>query len=204
MAKEMFRAQRAEMLDSIEKRLLTTMEGRKYPEEIARTFNYILHDEFDRERKVEGGGSYSLKPTFVGQYFVDPENPTQTRVYSGHGTEACSPIPIERGVIGRAIRTGKDQYVPDVTKDEEHVACDNEMRGTEVVLLTWSEPYTSGRLEGCKVPLAVLDIDLNVVDAFLEADINRLRRIWLPYGKRIFPGEPSFTLPEDSKVYSSC
>jgi len=83
--------------------------------EIATTFNFILFDEFTKA---------NLMPVFVGEYFVGPAQPDQTRVFCHQGTEACSPIPIRRGVIGRAVTAGKDQYVPDVTKDKSHVGCD--------------------------------------------------------------------------------
>ena len=206
---------RGDVLDLIEDRLGSYMAGRVRPEEIATTFNYVLFDEFGKERldlwdpsfkemerfalsghpaAVEAmqGLVRTLKPTFVGQYQVDPYNPAQTRVYSHHGTEACSPIPITKGVIGRAVRTGKDQFVPDVTQDPLHVGCDPGMEGTEAVLISWSDPYTSGDFRGRRVPIGVLDIDLNVKDALGEDDVSRLREIWDHYGKLIFPGEPSF------------
>lgn len=170
-------------LKQIPYRLSSYMETRVYPMEIATTFNFILFDEFSKA---------GLKPVFVGEYFLDPKNLEQTRVFCHQGTEACSPIPIRRGVIGRAVSMGKDQYVPDVTKDKSHVGCDPSMRGSELVLISWSEPYRSGEHQGCLVPLGVLDIDLNVKDAFSPTDTAFLRKIWDEYGKMIFPGTASF------------
>ncbi|MBM3229003.1 hypothetical protein FJZ26_01100 [Candidatus Parvarchaeota archaeon] len=180
----------AEKLDfeQITERLDAYMSGRVYPSEIATTFNFILFDEFSNKVHTQHAGRLEngkkararmLKPVFVGQYFVDPKNPTQTRVFCHQGSEACSPIPIARGVIGRAIRTGTDQYVPDVTADKEHVGCDPNMKGCELVLVSWSSDN--------KVPLGVLDIDLNVKDAFSKQDIASLRKIWDKYGRMIFP-----------------
>lgn len=101
--------------EQLASRLSSYMETRTYPMEIATTFNFILFDEFTKA---------NLMPVFVGEYFVGPAQPDQTRVFCHQGTEACSPIPIRRGVIGRAVTAGKDQYVPDVTKDKSHVGCD--------------------------------------------------------------------------------
>ncbi len=186
-----------EMFNSIESRLDSYMDSRTYPDEIATTLNFILKDEFERYRTDIDENYYNLKPVFVGEYFVDPKNPYQTRVFCHQGTEACSPIPIKRGVIGRGIRTGKDQYVSDVTKDKDHVGCDPNMEGSELVLLTWSDPYSSGPYKDCKIPLAALDLDFNVKNALEQEDILRLRRIWDLWGKRIFPGEPSFLPKKD-------
>ncbi|GEM_PF-2206133 len=189
-----------EMFGSIEKRLAVYMEGRVYPNEIATTFNFILYDEFSKQRKGSDDKIYSLNPVFVGQYFVDPASPIQTRVFSHHGTEACSPIPIRRGVIGRAVRTGADQYVPDVTKDSEHVGCDPNMGGSELVLISWSEPYGQGRYQGKSAPMGVLDLDFNVKNVLSIEDTARLRRIWDTYGPKIFPGQATFEPKESLSV----
>lgn len=183
MENQILPRQKREMFDSIESRLSSYMEGRVLSEEIAGTFNYILIDEFRK---------YNLKPIFVGQYKIDESNPLQTRVFSWQGTEACSPIPINRGVIGRAIRTGKDQYVPDVTKDQNHVGCDPNMEGSELVLLSWSDPYISPYNKKIMAPLGVLDLDFNIKNALEKEDMKKMREIWDVYGKQIFPGIPKF------------
>lgn len=188
-------ALRKEMFDSLERRLESYMPGRIYSTEIATTFNFILYSEFSKRRRTKWWRiweHYSLKPVFVGEYVVDKNHPSQTRVFCHQGTEACSPIPITKGVIGRAIRTGKDQYVPDVTKDPEHVGCDPNMEGSELVLISWSDPYPLGPYKGEKIPVAVLDLDFNIKNALLEEEIRRLREIWDDYGKRIFSGPPKF------------
>ncbi len=170
-------------LDSVSQRIDAYMQGRIYPSEIATTLNFILYDEFSKAE---------LKPIFVGEYFVDPASPEQTRVFCHQGTEACSPIPIRRGVIGSALTTGSDRYVPDVTKDKTHVGCDPSMQGSELVLISWSEPCGKGAHKGSSIPLGVLDIDLNVKDAFSVPEIAQLRIIWGKYGKMIFPGKAQF------------
>lgn len=181
--------------DSIEFRLDSYMEGRVYPTEIATTFNYVIKDEFER---------VGLKPVFVGEYFIDYLKPTKIRVLCHQGTEACSPITTERGgVIWRAIRTGQDQYVPDVTKDKDHVGCDPKMEGSELVLLSWSDPYKNIELGGHSIPLGVLDLDLNVKDTLQIEDIKRLRKIWSKYGKMVFSGSPCFMPGANIKI-SQC
>ncbi|MDO8508756.1 MAG: hypothetical protein Q7S27_03675 [Nanoarchaeota archaeon] len=191
MDETMPRKFKEEMFDSIDSRLLSYMPERRYPTEIATTFNFILYDEFKKNREYNGM-NYNLKPIFVGQYMVDPLKPEQTRVYSHQGTEACSPISISRGVIGRAIRTGLDQYVPDVTKDSNHIGCDPDMEGSELVLLSLSDPYLKGHYQGSKIPLGVLDLDFNIKNALEKEDIDCLRKIWDMWGKKIFPGHPKF------------
>lgn len=189
---------KSQILAGIENRLAGYLEGRTHPTEVATTFNYILYDEFAKPRPNGSNQEHSLKPVFVGEYFVDPVNPTQTRVFSHQGTEACSPIPISRGVIGRAVRTGADQYVPDVTQDPEHVGCDPNMEGSELVLLAWSQPFTEGNPHGAgyigrQVPLGVLDLDFNIKNALNRQERRRLKKVWEKYAKRIFPGEAQFT-----------
>ncbi len=181
-----------EMFSSIELRLNSYMNGRIYPFEIATTLNFILYNEFNKYREDLEGNACFLKPVFVGEYIVDKNNPYQTRVFCHQGTEACSPIPIKRGVIGRAIRTGRDQYVPDVTKDLEHIGCDPNMEGSELVLNSWSDHYPSGPYRGLQLPLGVLDLDFNIKNALELKDIQKLRNIWNVWGKKIFPGYPTF------------
>ena len=190
-----------EMFNSIELRLNSYMQGRIYPYEIATTLNFILKSEFEKFRIDREENYYSLKPVFVGEYFVDPKSPYQTRVYCHQGTEACSPIPIKRGVIGRAIKTGNDQYVPDVTLDSNHVGCDPNMEGSELVLLSWSDPYTNGPYKNKVIPLGALDLDFNIKNAVNPEDIHKLRNIWDLWGKKIFPGEPKF-LPRMTDYHS--
>jgi len=163
-----------ELYGKIRERLSAYMVGRVYPSEIATTFNFVLYDEF---LKAE------LKPIFVGEYFIDPKNPDQTRVFSHHGTEACSPLPISRGVIGRAIRTKENQHVPDVTKDDGHVGCDPNMEGCELVLIAWDDK---------KEPIGVLDLDFNIKNVLEESDVLELGKIWDEYYPLIFPKDVKF------------
>ncbi|MFH1425744.1 MAG: hypothetical protein ABIG28_03410 [archaeon] len=180
-----------EMFEKVRERLVAYMKSREYEMEIATTFNFVLHSEFEKA---------GLKPVFVGQYFVDYKNPTQTRVFCHQGTEACSPLPISGGVVGRAIRTGENQYVADVTQDESHVNCDPNMQGTEFVIITWGEPYSLGEFAGKRVPIGVLDLDFNVKSALSKEDCVELEKIWVEYGKKIFPGEAKFQPGENISV----
>ena len=184
--------QKIRLPNSIESRIDSYMQGRVYSTEIATTLNSILYDEFSKS---------NMKPTFSGEYFIDYQNPDLIRVYCHQGTEACSPIESKRkGVIWRAIKTGQDQYVPDVTKDTEHIGCDPNMQGSELVLLSWSNPYEEIRFAGHSIPLGVLDIDLNIKDALIIKDIERLRKIWNKYGKLVFPGSPIFFPGNNIKI----
>ena len=82
----------------------------------------------------------------------------------GHG---CLQIAFSRGICGRAARTKTLQWIRDVNADPEHIACASTTQAEVVVPITTRE----GKL------LAVLDIDSNDVDAFVEADINGLREV---------------------------
>jgi putative methionine-R-sulfoxide reductase with GAF domain len=195
-----------EMLDSIERRVSSYLDGRIYGEEVASTLNFILYDEFNKERINGNPLAWSLKPVFVGEYRVDPAKPSQTRLFCHQGTEACSPIPIIRGVIGRAIREGKDQYVADVTADPEHVSCDPNMEGSELVIVKLSDPYSITNPYGIgyvgkRVPKGVIDIDWNVKDALSNKHLReRLIKTLRPCLDRIFPGEANYAPSERMAV----
>ena len=66
------------------------------------------------------------------------------------------------------------------------------MEGTELVLISWSDPYPNGPYKDKPIPLGVLDLDINIKDAFSEEDQKSLREIWDVWGKRIFPGKAKF------------
>src|SRR3989344_6984335 len=164
MGKYHFRQPREEMFSDIERRFEVEMPTRKTPNEIANCLNNILFDEFEKTREIEGGSVFSLKPKFVGEYMLNPANPEEIITFA-HVGKGCSPLPSRGGIIGRAIRTGRSQYVPNVHKDEDHVSCNESMNGSEAVYLAISKPYTFGPDTRKKIPYAVLDIDLNVLDA---------------------------------------
>ncbi len=79
----------------------------------------------------------------------------------GHG---CLQIAFGRGVCGRAARTKTVQWVRDVSADPEHIACASSTQSEVVIPIVTQE----GKL------LAVLDVDSDEVDVFVQADIDGL------------------------------
>ena len=178
------------MFSQINERL-NYMSGRKYPDDIATTLSAILRVNFDLA---------GLKPVFVGVYKRDPQNPRLTYPSAANtgGLSDGMCTALEGGIIGRAIRTGTDQYVPSVHADPDHHACDESMGGTELVLLGWPEkPFSNGKYEGKIVPVGVLDIDLNREYALSRYGVASVAEIWRKYTNQIFPGEAPFQPIED-------
>ncbi len=82
----------------------------------------------------------------------------------GHG---CLQIPFDKGVCGAAARTGEVQLVPDVEAFPGHIACASSTR-SELVLPVWNR---------AEELIAVLDIDSDQPDAFMETDAEELAKI---------------------------
>lgn len=79
------------------------------------------------------------------------------------GSMGCLRIDFARGVCGACARTKSVQLVPDVTKFEGHIACDDRTRSELVVPVV-----VRGELR------AVLDLDSPRLDAFSRAEADRL------------------------------
>jgi GAF domain-containing protein len=79
------------------------------------------------------------------------------------GTMGCLRIALSRGVCGACARTKELQLVPDVSKIEDHIACDDATR-SELVLPV----VVAGYVE------AVLDLDSLELDAFSAEEAKRL------------------------------
>ncbi len=79
------------------------------------------------------------------------------------GTMGCLRIDFARGVCGACARTKSVQLVPDVTKFEGHIACDDRTRSELVVPVV-----VRGELR------AVLDLDSPHLDAFSREEADRL------------------------------
>ena len=47
------------------------------------------------------------------------------------------------------------------------------MEGSELVLIAWSDPYSSGFYKDKRVPVATLDLDVNVKNAFSGEDVKK-------------------------------
>ncbi|MDQ3494701.1 MAG: GAF domain-containing protein [Pseudomonadota bacterium] len=82
---------------------------------------------------------------WVGFYFVDGR---ELVVGPFQGQPACVRIPLDRGVCGKAARTGQTQRVDDVHAVADHIACDAASRSELVVPL-----FLDGSLVG------VFDLD---------------------------------------------
>jgi GAF domain-containing protein len=83
------------------------------------------------------------------------------------GSVACQHIALNRGVCGRAARTGQAQIVADTHADPEHIACDSRSN-SEIVLPVFDH---NGQL------VAVLDIDSTDYNAFDRCDQLHLEEI---------------------------
>ena len=83
-----------------------------------------------------------------------------------HGTMGCLRIDFARGVCGACARTRTMQLVPDVSRFEGHIACDDRTR-SELVLPV----VAKGELR------AVLDLDAPVLDAFSRAEAEALQAL---------------------------
>jgi GAF domain-containing protein len=79
------------------------------------------------------------------------------------GAMGCLRIQLDRGVCGRAARTGEIQIVPDVSK-VDHIACDPRTR-SEIVLPVFDHEKTLR---------AVFDVDSPSLDAFSRGEVERL------------------------------
>jgi L-methionine (R)-S-oxide reductase len=80
-----------------------------------------------------------------------------------HGTMGCLRIDLARGVCGACARTAEVQLVPDVSLFPGHIACDDRTRSELVVPIV-----IAGTVR------AVLDLDSPHLDAFSQAEADRL------------------------------
>jgi len=83
------------------------------------------------------------------------------------GTHGCLTIPFSKGVCGKCARERSVQNVPDVSKEQHHIACSVTTKSELVVPI----------LVGDGELVAVLDIDSDTVAAFNEIDEVNLQRL---------------------------
>ncbi|MEC7987366.1 MAG: GAF domain-containing protein [Myxococcota bacterium] len=101
---------------------------------------------------------------WTGFYCVSAPSLLSVGPYQGgHG---CIWIPFERGVCGAAARTKSTQWVRDVHKRPDHIACSTSTNSEVVVPVLY---------EGEVV--AVLDVDSDLVDAFSAEDVAFLELV---------------------------
>lgn len=97
---------------------------------------------------------------WVGFYLVDPgkERELVLGPYAGAPTEHVR-IPFGYGICGQAAQRKKTFMVPDVTKEQNYLACSPYVK-SEIVLPVLKQGEVMGEL----------DIDSNTLDAFSEED----------------------------------
>lgn len=100
---------------------------------------------------------------WVGFYWVD--EPSQSLVLGPfQGPLACTRIPYNKGVCGRAWAEGRSFIVPNVHEFEGHIACSS-LSNSEIVLPCRD---ANGKIK------AVLDIDSRDYNSFDETDAQYL------------------------------
>ncbi len=96
---------------------------------------------------------------WVGAYLFNPdENMLWLHDYVGPSTEHAR-IPVGEGVCGTAVAEKKNQYVPDVTKVTNYLACNPRVKSEMVVLIRAGDEI-----------FGQLDIDSNQLNAFNAED----------------------------------
>ena len=96
---------------------------------------------------------------WVGFYFANPEAKTlHLGPYVGAPTEHTI-IPFGKGICGQVAVSNENFVVPDVTAQENYIACSFTVKSEIVVPL-----FVNGKNIG------QIDIDSNVLDPFTEAD----------------------------------
>lgn len=101
---------------------------------------------------------------WVGVYLLDPEqNELWLHNYVGPGAEHAK-IPVGKGVCGTAVAEKRNINVPDVTRCEEYLACNEGVRSELVVLIRAGDEI-----------LGQIDVDSNQLEAFTEEDEAQLQ-----------------------------
>jgi L-methionine (R)-S-oxide reductase len=100
---------------------------------------------------------------WVGFYFAEGR---ELVLGPFQGLVACTRIPFEKGVCGKAATDARTVIVPDVTKFADHIICDSTSRSEIAIpLLNW------GKLRG------VLDVDSPSLNRFDEDDEEGLESV---------------------------
>lgn len=192
---------KAEVLCSLEQEL-GAINRKKSPGRVAEEFNKIFKKEFERRRKSQYGGYHSIPVQFDGEYIVNPRDTSYSKLYANDGGYGCPFIPIdpEHSIIARALVTGRDQHVPDTSKDPSHWACEEGTFNEEVYPI-FSKPLSKGPLTGYRIAVGVFDFDFKKPYTLTKREAEELGRIVRPYGELIFPGEPRFEYKAQGEIY---
>ena len=105
--------------------------------------------------------------------FYRTVRPSHLQVGPYQGGHGCLDIPFDRGVCGKAARTGETQLVEDVEAFPGHIACSSSTISEIVV------PVLFGNLV-----VAVLDIDSDLPSNFDETDRKYLELLCRELGER--------------------
>ena len=101
---------------------------------------------------------------WVGFYVVDPDKTNELVVGPYQGTLGCLRITFERGVCGKAAKTGKTQIIDNVHNFPGHIACDSQTN-SEIVVPVFDKH---------KKLIAVLDVDSTKFSTF-----DKIDQLWL-------------------------
>ncbi|MGD8320369.1 MAG: GAF domain-containing protein [Gemmatimonadota bacterium] len=97
--------------------------------------------------------------SWVGVYLLNDEN-TELWLHNYIGTPTeHAKIPVGTGVCGRAVAEGANLNIPDVSKEEEYLACSPDVQSELVVLIRAGDDI-----------FGQLDIDSDEEAAFTEED----------------------------------
>ncbi|MCB1152184.1 GAF domain-containing protein [bacterium] len=128
----------------------------------------VLHDSPDWTACM--ATSVTLLATHLPEFFwigfYRVIEPSLLAIGPYRGTLGCLTIPFSKGVCGKAAREGRTVLVPDVTKFEDHIACDDASKSEIVVPLFDREGHLVG----------VLDVDSKRVEDFEDDDREALEK----------------------------
>ncbi|MDA0310880.1 MAG: GAF domain-containing protein [Gemmatimonadetes bacterium] len=103
---------------------------------------------------------------WVGVYLLnEADQELWLHNYVGPGTEH-SKIPVGKGICGRAVAERTNLNVPDVSKEENYIACQMETQSELIVLIRAGDEI-----------YGQIDIDSDDMDAFTEEDETSLMAI---------------------------
>ena len=103
---------------------------------------------------------------WVGFYFSDfKDQMLYLKAFAGTPTNHTS-IPFGKGICGQVALSNKNFLVPEVTAEDNYIACSLDVRSELVVPL-----FFNGKNIG------QIDVDSNIPDRFSNKDVNLLRNI---------------------------
>ena len=186
-------------LMSLESALDHEINREKDPRKIAKDFNKIAVRELEKNRKYEGK-NYTLATSFFGQYLIDKKDPSRLLRFDYIG-KGCPIVPRDRevSIMARALATGQDQNIPNVSRDANHWQCSTEAKAEEVYVRYGL--VEEGPFKGFYVAKGVIDIDFLQTNVLDKNESMQLSKIFAPYTKLIMPGPPKFEFDPEGNIY---